>query len=171
MSILTEENAITRRLEKIEKLRAAWMNRMESARLKRMVEQLERMSLEELKMEMDEIEERVLELMETGDTDADMDTPGRGILEEEDIEMELAEIWEHMETDDEGTPAIRIECMDDMVSEMVYLGSHLVSDMEQVDEEMKLVDGETKTLGWRYVCLSSAEESQRIVILFVFVFV
>ena len=119
MSILTEENAITRMLEKIEKLRAAWMNRMESARLKRMVEQLERMSLKELKMEMDEIEERVLELMETGDTDADMDTPGRGILEEEDIEMEPSEIRKKMETDEEGTPTFRIELMEEMGSEIM----------------------------------------------------
>ena len=58
--------------------------------------------------------------MEKGDdTDVNVGTPVREILEEEDIEMEPSEIRKKMETDEEGTPTFRIELMEEMGSEIM----------------------------------------------------
>ena len=61
--------------------------------------------------------------MTTGDTDVNVESPVKEILEEEDIEMEPSEIREKMETDDKGTPTIRIEFMEEMESEIMSLDS------------------------------------------------
>ena len=56
--------------------------------------------------------------METGDTDVNVETPGMEILEEEP-----SEIRKKMETDDKGTPTIRIEFMEEIGSKMMLLDS------------------------------------------------
>ena len=59
----------------------------------------------------------------TGDIDVNVESPVCEILEKEEIEMEPSEIRKKMETDDKGTPTIRIEFMEEMGSEIMSLDS------------------------------------------------
>ena len=61
-AMFAEEEGITRRVEKVERLKIAWKNRIAARKLKQMPEKLKKLSVEDLDIEIDDIEELVLDI-------------------------------------------------------------------------------------------------------------
>ena len=72
MQAIAEDAAMTRRMEKTERLKKAWKLSMEHRKCQKMIMMMETLSMLEMKMEMDWIETKILEMMECDDLD-DMD--------------------------------------------------------------------------------------------------
>ena len=63
LSILAEEEARSKRIEKMERLKKAWQLKVKAVRYQSMVLMMEGMSLQEMEMEMDWIESSIIERM------------------------------------------------------------------------------------------------------------
>ena len=61
-AMFAEEEGITRRVEKVERLKIAWKNRIAARKLKQMPEKLKKLSVEDLDIEIGDIEELVLDI-------------------------------------------------------------------------------------------------------------
>ena len=63
-ALLAEDEACTRRLDKLARLRRGWKKKMELRKFMIMIEMLEKLALDDMDMEIEEIEVMVMELME-----------------------------------------------------------------------------------------------------------
>ena len=87
--IMMEEEAQSRRMEKVDRLKKAWLLKMNARKYQRMVIMMEGMTVEDIEMDMEWIESRIIEMMEVEDQTDD----STGVwLEDKDGDQVMPEV-------------------------------------------------------------------------------
>ena len=106
VQIIAEDAAWNRRMEKTDRLKKAWKLSMEHKKCQRMIMMMETLSMLEMEMEMDWIETKILQMMESDDLD---DGDVQVGVEDRDGDQVIPQ--------EESLTQMEEECLADMVEE------------------------------------------------------